>query len=837
MPSFLQSVRARTLVIMLGVVAAVLVGLGAWAQGLLRQSFERLEAAEAVEKLQLARQTFDERCDALSAAAVTWSRTAASGDALTLATLPGGAALLFEAHLENVGAPELGRVVLGDETLVGEIPGLLGRVAPLDALHALGTSGRALTSSAGRLLLVVWTYQVLPNGMIGAVVAGSWLDEAWIERFAESVHHRTRLVPRTGFPLAARELHELDGPHGMVLQAIDEEELLGHVRIDLSGGPLVLSLSLDRGIVAAGGVTWEILMTAIIVTGGLLVLASMMLLDWSVLARLTRLGHRLAEIGQTNDQKSLVNESGADEVGRIGREINRLLASQRGWREQISRRNISMRMIFDTLPIGLLSLDTQGRIQPDRSSATGDLFGRHDLDGLDLGELLAPGPQGVVTRRRLSDYLAIVRAGTVDAEQLDDINPVKAVTVQRANGPSVLRLQFYSMEHGRTTTRRLRRDPGGVADASGVLVTISDISDERRLAAEVERSQSDYQQLKAMAEDVDLFHGFLVNIRGLVRQLNDLSGRMGSAPDRVHLSDLQRSVRALRSGGEIFELVGLEQAARSFDAELVRYLGMANLSDAEVRRCRYGVADLEAAVMAIERQFRALLGHEEEAAVTAPQRTGHRGPPPRTQEELRVAKRSTLVQLAGLLVQPVRIGLAATIRVVVPMVRRRGGEVRFAVQGEEVPIDQAHVEVLNQVLPHVVRFACDHGFDAPELREQAGKPPLPLLTLGVERRERSLVVTIADDGHGIDPGRMRQLAVEQNLMTREAAEALADTQAQALVFSVTTDSGDNSLSGVRQVGFDLIVNRLKEELNADVAVQSTPGQGTAVIITIPLPML
>jgi hypothetical protein len=176
--------------------------------------------------------------------------------------------------------------------------------------------------------------------------------------------------------------------------------------------------------------TWNMIITAIAVTGGIIAVAVAIIFEVGVHARLIRLSKDLAEIAQTNDQVSLVYAGGTDEIGRLGMEINRLLASQRGWREQISRRNASMRLIFDTLPIGLLSVDTLGRIQPDRSSATAELLGRPDLEGLDLGDLLVPGSSNLTTRRRLSDYLAIVRGGTIDAVGLDEVNPLKTVTVQ-----------------------------------------------------------------------------------------------------------------------------------------------------------------------------------------------------------------------------------------------------------------------------------------------------------------------------------------------------------------------------------------------------------------------
>jgi two-component system, chemotaxis family, sensor kinase CheA len=81
---------------------------------------------------------------------------------------------------------------------------------------------------------------------------------------------------------------------------------------------------------------------------------------------------------------------------------------------------------------------------------------------------------------------------------------------------------------------------------------------------------------------------------------------------------------------------------------------------------------------------------------------------------------------------------------------------------------------------------------------------------------------------------MRRKAVEQNLLTDEQAAALSDQEAQELVFTVVHDDGDGSDSGVRYVGINLIVQRLRDELQANVTVQSTIGQGTAIVIAIPL---
>jgi two-component system chemotaxis sensor kinase CheA len=142
--------------------------------------------------------------------------------------------------------------------------------------------------------------------------------------------------------------------------------------------------------------------------------------------------------------------------------------------------------------------------------------------------------------------------------------------------------------------------------------------------------------------------------------------------------------------------------------------------------------------------------------------------------------------------------------------------------------------MLNQILPHLLRFVFNYGIEDEDERARLGKSTTPSLTLGIERQDRLIVVTLVDDGRGINPAQTRSLAVERGVMTRMEADALSDQAAQSLLFSLTPDAAEDSLSGVREVGLDLIVQRLKHEYAADIAIQSTPRVGTAVIISIPL---
>jgi chemotaxis protein histidine kinase CheA len=168
------------------------------------------------------------------------------------------------------------------------------------------------------------------------------------------------------------------------------------------------------------------------------------------------------------------------------------------------------------------------------------------------------------------------------------------------------------------------------------------------------------------------------------------------------------------------------------------------------------------------------------------------------------------------------------------MARHRDLDVRFNLVGDEVPIEEFTAEILNQVFPQLLRFTMDYGFDTPEQRLRVNKSEHLTLTIACERQARQLLITLVDDGHGIDPKEMRRMAVEQQVMTNEQAAALSDQAAQELIFMIIHNAGDSSASGVQYMGLNVLVQRLRDDLAAEVMVQSTVDQGMAIKISIPL---
>jgi two-component system chemotaxis sensor kinase CheA len=172
------------------------------------------------------------------------------------------------------------------------------------------------------------------------------------------------------------------------------------------------------------------------------------------------------------------------------------------------------------------------------------------------------------------------------------------------------------------------------------------------------------------------------------------------------------------------------------------------------------------------------------------------------------------------------------LRTVRDVATAHGKQVRLVVEGEEVEVDTAVVEYVRDPLTHMVRNAVDHGIEAPAVRTAAGKEPIGKVLLRAFHEAGSMVIQVIDDGAGLDRARIAEKAVAMGLAADAAR--LSEEDLAGLVFEpgFSTAEKVTELSG-RGVGMD-VVRRNVEALRGSVAIESTPGRGTAVTIRVPL---
>ena len=173
-------------------------------------------------------------------------------------------------------------------------------------------------------------------------------------------------------------------------------------------------------------------------------------------------------------------------------------------------------------------------------------------------------------------------------------------------------------------------------------------------------------------------------------------------------------------------------------------------------------------------------------------------------------------------------------RMVRDLARSLGKRIHLAVTGSEVELDKSVLEKLADPLNHLVRNACDHGLEPPANRLASGKTEVANLELSARQEGGQILVRVADDGRGIDPGRVKAKALEKGLVGPQDLDGLTDSQAQALILTpgFSTAEKVTDISG-RGVGLDVVKTNL-ESIGGTLQIDSIPGQGTTFSLRLPL---
>jgi len=184
--------------------------------------------------------------------------------------------------------------------------------------------------------------------------------------------------------------------------------------------------------------------------------------------------------------------------------------------------------------------------------------------------------------------------------------------------------------------------------------------------------------------------------------------------------------------------------------------------------------------------------------------------------------------------QPVKKVFGRFPRVVRDLARKLGKDIELELVGEETDLDKGLVESLADPLVHLVRNSVDHGIEMPEVRAEQGKPRVGRIVLAAQQEGDHILLSITDDGKGMDPDVLRRKAVEKGMMDEATANQLDDKQAFMLIMGAGFSTAEqvSDLSG-RGVGMDVVKNMIVK-LNGSIDIDSALGQGTRIRIRVPL---
>lgn len=184
--------------------------------------------------------------------------------------------------------------------------------------------------------------------------------------------------------------------------------------------------------------------------------------------------------------------------------------------------------------------------------------------------------------------------------------------------------------------------------------------------------------------------------------------------------------------------------------------------------------------------------------------------------------------------QPIKKVFGRFPRLVRDLARQLKKEINLELVGEETDLDKNLVEALADPLVHLVRNAVDHGVETPEEREAAGKSRNGKVILAAEQEGDHILLSISDDGKGMDANVLRAIAVKRGVMDKDAADRLSESDCYNLIFApgFSTKTEISDVSG-RGVGMDVVKTKISQ-LNGSINIYSTKGQGSKIVIKVPL---
>lgn len=173
-------------------------------------------------------------------------------------------------------------------------------------------------------------------------------------------------------------------------------------------------------------------------------------------------------------------------------------------------------------------------------------------------------------------------------------------------------------------------------------------------------------------------------------------------------------------------------------------------------------------------------------------------------------------------------------RMVRDLAKRSGKEVSFTIEGQEIELDRGILEALSDPLIHILRNAVDHGIESPAERTESGKAPEGAIRLTVGREKDHVVVSIADDGRGMDPEGLVRAAVDKGLISADSGKGMSPAEAFMLTClpGFSTASAVTDVSG-RGVGMDAVHAAVKQ-LGGVLSIESEKWKGSRIILRLPL---
>lgn len=529
-----------------------------------------------------------------------------------------------------------------------------------------------------------------------------------------------------------------------------------------------------------------------------------------IIRPLRRLSDAARRLGG-GDRSVRVEVRSTDELGQLAQIFNRMSEDIGDRERQLAAATQNLRDLFDHMGQAIVAFDREGRVRGATSRQAARVFGKADFEGASIDALLFRDV-GEAEAQAFKEWREAAFEMTVESwAEFRELAPKEALT----NEKLPLELEF----------RPVVKD--GAIDR--VMVLATDVSEKRRLEEAVAtQEQAHAKRMAAMrklvAGGAQLFVRFIEVAReraaGFFERLDDESTFDGATVDEMF-----RHVHTMKGEARAFDLLELEAALEVLEETLATLRrNAAALADRETREdacsaIRAGLLKAESAIDRARSDFVTVSPVGSAALEMASVR--------RSDLEAVLSLSSSSGELAKaierLAARPFGESLATIADRVPEWAAREGKRIEIVIEGREVHVPKKLADVLGGVMTHLVRNAVAHGIEPPSERARAGKNEVGTIWASAAIEDGALVITVEDDGGGIDFDRVAERARALDLDT-----TLEPTD---LIFAagLSTRESSDGLAG-RGVGLDAVRAYL-DEAGYRISVISEAGNGTKFVIT------
>lgn len=598
---------------------------------------------------------------------------------------------------------------------------------------------------------------------------------------------------------------------------------------------LLIQIKLPRDIYRQGINTKLYLILSIIISGILLCIVIVVLLEQFILMRISKLNKDVNIITEKQDHSLRVTVEGKDELANFSSSVNNMLSALQAEETLLQERNKEIQLLMNSVPTGLLSLNEKFFINPEYSKSIEEILCQTNLAGKHFLEALNFDPNDEMGRETLINYLDVIQQELVSEKDILELNPFEEYQLHTKSVMKWLRIHYFIIDRGNDFTKH-------------ILVTIENITEEKALAERAGKSERENIQLKAIVEDPVLFKDFLTETKQILQHTKDsfLSLRPDK-PSLIIINEIFRDVHTIKGAAGSFGLTTVTEIAEILEEKLGHLRENEIISSEIINPIKDLLSQLSTAIMEVMGVAKKLFGddfnesndiylrisldklRQEFAALDSILKS-----------ELIVAQNYKNIrkkieqQFINLRSIPVKRGIAKALKVIPGVLRKLDKNIQIDIVGGDVHIDCEIAKELNTPLIHLIRNSIDHGIEPEDIRQAVGKSKQGHVLISIAKNQDFVTVEVSDDGRGLDPELLKNTAIKKGILTELDAEKLTYQETLSLILKpgFTTSETVTDISG-RGVGMDAAVVSIRDNLFGELSIESQKGIGTTFRINIP----